>query len=263
MQSQPRQTLLTECDPSPVRIFNPAGTSPFMLLGDHAGNLVPTRLGSLGLTEGDMRRHIAWDLGVAELGERLAAALDATFISQRYSRLVIDCNRDPAADDAMPDVSDGTMIAANLALSADDRVARIQALFAPYHAAIAAELTSRLARERETLLISLHSFTPRLRGEARPWQIGILYGGGDVRFARALLEALAQRGDLVVGDNQPYAMDGVDYTIPRHAFPPNLPYAETEIRQDMLSASDRIDQWVEDLASALNAARDAIVSAAS
>ena len=243
MNSQLSQTLLGPADPPPVRIVNPRGPSPFLLVGDHAGNAVPAALGSLGLTEMDLTRHIAWDIGIAGLGERLAAALDSVFVFQPYSRLVIDCNRDPDALDAIPAQSDGTKVPANYALSSDDRTERVKAIHAPYQAAIAAELARRDAASQNTILVSLHSFTPALGGMTRPWQIGILYSGGDKRFALSTLWRLRAEGDLIVGDNQPYAMDAIDHTVPLHAFDAERPYVEIEIRQDLLATPKDQAAW--------------------
>src|ERR1700710_2086103 len=169
MNRHESQMLLSADDPPPVSVTNASGTSPFLLIGDHAGNRVPAILGSLGLPEREMSRHIAWDIGIAGLGERLSAALDATFIQQAYSRLVIDCNRDPQAADAIPAASDGTAIPGNRDLSRADRAARMAAIHAPYQAAIAAELARRDAAGSAAVLVSLHSFTPIMGGVARPW----------------------------------------------------------------------------------------------
>lgn len=235
--------LLTEDEPSPVRCVNPAGRSSFLLLGDHAGNRIPQRLGTLGLDVAERERHIAWDIGVAALGERLADALDAVFLGQTYSRLVIDCNRVPAAPDAMPAVSDGTTVPGNADLDDRARAARVAAIHAPYQAAIAAELARRDAAGLATILVALHSFTPRMRQVDRPWQIGILHDGGDAGFAHACLAALREDRRLTVGDNEPYTMDGTDYTIPRHAFAAGRRYVEIEVRQDLMSGAAGIAEW--------------------
>lgn len=243
MNSQSSRMLLSKNDPSPVRILNTRGLSPFLLIGDHAGKAVPRSMGRLGLSNAAIGTHIGWDIGVAGLGERLSATLDAVFICQTYSRLVIDCNRDPHAPDAVPDVSDGTLVPANLGLTAEGRAARIGEIHAPYHDAIANELARRDAAGRETILVSLHSFTPAMHGLFRPWQIGILHAGGNPPFALTLLQLLQTSGDLTVGDNQPYAMDGTDYTVPRHAFGARRRYAEIEIRQDMLATNEQQLSW--------------------
>ncbi len=246
--------LLSEGDPPPVCIINPHGASRFLLIGDHAGNSVPSALGSLGLSESEMTRHIAWDIGIAGLGERLSVALDAVFVSQSYSRLVIDCNRHPEAADAIPAFSDGTTVPANHDLAAADRRARLGAIHAPYHDAITAELARRDAAALETILVSLHSFTPTMQGIARPWQIGVLYSDGQVTFALSMLRLLHACHDLTVGDNQPYAMDATDYTVPRHAFTANRPYVEIEIRQDLLSKPEQQTEWSDRLATQLKVA---------
>ncbi len=195
---------------------------------------MPSRLGTLGLSEPDLGRHIAWDIGVASLGRRLSEQLDATFIAQRFSRLVIDCNRDPARADAMPAVSDGSVIPGNTDLSSDQRAARVAQVFTPYHAAIGAELDARTARGLQTLVVALHSFTPVMAGFVRPWRFGVLHLGGSP-FSNALLARLrADPHTGEVGDNQPYAMDGIDFTVPHHAIGRGLDYAELEVRQDLL-----------------------------
>lgn len=226
----------------------------FLLLGDHAGNAVPEALGTLGLNESALDLHIGLDIGVGDLGAELASRLDAPFIAQRYSRLVVDCNRAPDADDAIAPVSDGIVIAGNVGLAGAARDARHAAIFAPYHAAIARALADRDAAGRETILIALHSFTPSLGGMARPWTIGVLHDAGDTRFASALLAVLRERDGARIGDNAPYRMDGTDYTVPRHAYP-RRPYAEIEIRQDLLATrGDRL-AMADRLAGALQEAR--------
>ena len=240
--------LLTTNEPGPVAIVNPAGAAPFLLIGDHAGNAVPQALGDLGVSSADRARHIGWDIGVRGLGERLAPALDAPFLHQHYSRLVIDCNRDPHRADAIPEKSDGTPIPGNLALSPADREARVAAIHDPYHAAVGAALRP------ETVLVSLHSFTPRLAdGEPRPWQVGILHDRGDKRFSDACLTILRAEAGLTVGDNEPYRMDNTDHTVPRHAYPARR-YVEFEVRQDLLADAAGQAEWAERLARVLTQA---------
>lgn len=253
--------LLRPHEPATVTRLNPSGRSPFLLLGDHAGRAIPEALGDLGLSPADLSRHIAWDIGVRDLGEALSAALDATFIAQTWSRLVIDSNRDPGAPDAMPAVSDGTVIPGNQDLSALDRGRRILEIHDRYHRAIEHEIRARSDRDQTTILVSLHSFTPVMNAFERPWQAGVLYDGGDDRFARAVLYALADFPDLRVGDNEPYRMDTVDYTIPRHAYPAALPYVELEIRQDLLSQPAGIAQWTAILDPCLRQALEAVLPA--
>jgi predicted N-formylglutamate amidohydrolase len=219
----------------PFFVANPAAASPFLLIGDHAGCEIPAALDDLGLPHGEIRRHIGWDIGVADLGVRLAEALDATFVGQRISRLVIDCNRDPARSDAICLASDGTRIPGNAALADAERQARIDEVFVPYHRRIAAELDARVARGRPTLLVALHSFTPVMAGQTRPWRYGVLHLGASA-LSDAVLTALRGRlGEAVVGDNQPYQMDDTDYTVPAHAVARGLDYVEIEARQDLLA----------------------------
>ena len=222
-------------------VENLHGSSPFVLLGDHAGRAIPAGLGNLGVGAADMERHIAWDIGVAGLGSILARQIDAVFVSQRYSRLVIDCNRGPEAAGSIVSVSDGTAIPGNQGLTPQDRDARRREIFQPYQDRIGAILDDRLARRRPTLLLSLHSFTPEMDGQARPWRFGVLHRG-DSPLSRRTLEILRARWGQAVGDNQPYAMDGTDFTIPHHADARGLDYLELEVRQDLIeTAADQAD----------------------
>jgi len=199
----------------------------------------------------DRARHIAIDIGVEGLGQALATRLDAVFVSQAFSRLVIDCNRDPASSEAIPEDVDGTRVPGNIALSAAERAERIAEVHEAYHRAIAAEIGERTARGQPTVLIALHSFTPVLGGAARPWHVGVLHEGGDERFAFALLEALAQDPALIVGDNEPYHLDATDHSVPRHAFAAGLRYAEIEVRQDLITDAAGQQRWADILAAAL------------
>ena len=229
------KTLLAADERSPAIVRNPGASSPFLLLGDHAGRDIPRALGDLGLHAREWDRHIAWDIGVAGLGEILSQMLGATFIRQRYSRLVIDCNREPGRSDAIPEISDGAHIRGNAGLTPDRRRMRFDDIAAPYHARIAEELDTRAARGLPTTLVSLHSFTPQMNAFARPWRFGVLHAE-DSAFSHAMLARLrAEVGADFVGDNQPYRMDEVDFTIPHHCRPRGLDYLELETRQDLVA----------------------------
>jgi predicted N-formylglutamate amidohydrolase len=246
--------LLAPDEPDPVTFTNERGCSVFFLTCDHGGRGFPRRLGRLGLAERDTFRHIAWDIGIVEVGRPLSVALDAALILQTYSRLVIDCNRDPAVPSSIPDVSEDTEIPGNRNLGEADRFARCDAIFLPYHDRIAAALDRRRAESRPTALIALHSFTPVFRGVSRPWHVGVLFNR-DARLARALLDLLRAEGDLVVGENEPYRVtDLTDYTVPVHAEQRGLPYVEIEIRQDLILEPEGQAAWARRLARLLPAA---------
>ncbi len=245
--------MLGQSDPSPVIVTNPGGSSPFLLLGDHAGRLIPRRLGDLGLSPEARLRHIAWDIGVAAVGERLAGLLDASFIRQAYSRLVIDCNRVPGAADSTPEVSDGQSIPGNLGLGAADLAARRDEIYAPYQQGISAALDARDRLGRQTLLVSLHSFTPVFQGHARPWRFGVLHRS-DSGLSSRVLALLQKAFGEAAGDNQPYAMDQIDNTIPLHADARGLDYLELEMRQDLIAEAAGQDKVAAVVASLLREA---------
>jgi predicted N-formylglutamate amidohydrolase len=235
LTADPSPALLAPDEPCPVIEANATGPSPFFLTCDHYGRLVPRVLGDLGVSDSEWQRHIAWDIGIAGVVQRLSKNLDAHLIAQRYSRLVIDCNRPPGVPSSIPIMSEATAIPGNEGLSQADAEARRIALFQPYHDRITQILDQRAGETRPTILLAMHSFTPVYAGVARPWHIGTLYNR-DKRLAAILLRLLHAEGDLVAGDNQPYAAsDTTDYAIPVHAERRGLVHTGIEIRQDLIA----------------------------
>jgi len=244
-------TLLEPNEPPAFRVERPHGRSPCFLTCDHAGARVPRKLRSLGVSAADMGRHIAWDIGAADVAIRLAAALDAFAILQTYSRLVIDCNRRPGIPASIVRISESTRIPGNEIVTVEEAAARDREIFRPYHDRIRTELDTRQAQGRPTILISVHSFTPRFHGNQRPWHAGVLYNR-DARLASELLRRLRADPGLVIGDNEPYSVgDTTDYTIPEHGERRGLPHVGIELRQDLISAEAGQREWAERLARAL------------
>jgi predicted N-formylglutamate amidohydrolase len=237
--------LLGATDVPVFSVDRAAGRSAYVLTCDHAGRAIPQKLAGLHLTADELSTHVASDLGVADLGRRLAARLDACVILHNYSRLVIDANRPPDASDSILTRSERTRIAANEGLTAADARARYEEVFAPYHQRIRAELDAR--RARPSALVALHSFTPVYLDERRPWHVGVLYGR-DARLGRLVLDGLRRDPALVVGDNQPYAVsDATDYTIVVHGEQRRIPHVELEVRQDLLASDAGVATWAERL----------------
>ena len=240
-------SLLQPDEPASVTTLYANATSRILLACDHAGNRVPRVLDNLGISDTERARHIGWDIGAAGVTTALAGLLDATAILQTYSRLVIDCNRRPGHPTSVAPVSDGTRIPGNQGAPPPWLAARIDEVFNPYHAAIAAEIDARLARDAPPIVIAVHSFTPIMAGEARIWQAGVLHNH-DNRLALALLSLLRAEG-LTVGDNEPYALsDDSDYTIPVHAERRGLLNLELEIRQDLIDTPQGQKNWAARLA---------------
>src|ERR1700716_2512634 len=152
--------LLGHEDVPPVHEVNTEGRSPFLLTSGHYGRLIPRRPGDLGLPADELTRHIAWDPGIAGVADALSKHLDAHLIAQRYSRLVIDCNRPPEAASSIPRISEATVIPGNEGLSRDATEARRRGIFDPYHRRIAEVIDRRLRNGIPTVLVSLRSFTP-------------------------------------------------------------------------------------------------------
>jgi predicted N-formylglutamate amidohydrolase len=247
-RSSPMTRLLAADEAAPFTVEGIAGPSPFLLICDHAGRQIPRALGTLGLDERDLSRHIAWDIGARATSSKLAALLGATLIAQTYSRLVIDCNRPVGAPTSIAPRSERTDIPGNRDISAEEADLRAREVFAPYHARIATELDRRERDGRETILVSMHSFTPVFHDVARPWHLGMLYHR-DARVAHALLRMIREEGEWTVGDNEPYSVsDATDYAIPVYGEGRGIAHVEIEIRQDLIADDDGAAAWAERLA---------------
>ncbi len=243
--------LIGPDEPPPFEPINEAGHMPALFVCDHASARLPQALGTLGLDEGELSRHIAIDIGAAALTRALARAFDAPAVLTGYSRLVIDCNREPADHTSIREISEGVVIPGNRRLTPAQRNERIGEVFNPYHAAVAARLAAIEASGASPALLAIHSFTPRFRDIARPWHVGIL-SGRDRRIADPLLAALAADKALTVGDNQPYSgLHFAGYTMDTHAVKRGLPCVMIEVRQDLVSDAAGVGRWAEILRGAL------------
>ncbi|MCB1491023.1 MAG: N-formylglutamate amidohydrolase [Rhodobiaceae bacterium] len=240
--------LLGPDDPAPVEIVNGDSDHPVLLVCEHAGQAVPAALGDLGLPAGEIDRHIGWDIGAEGVTRRMAAILGCPCVIQRYSRLVIDCNRPPEAPDSMPEVSDGTAVPANRGLADRDRMVRVRAIFEPFQRAV----SDGLDHPSRRATFAIHSFTPRMNGVARPWDIGFLYRK-DERTSAALADLTrSARPDLTIGMNQPYDVDDLsDWFVPRQAEPRGIPHSLIEIRNDHIDTAAGQDRWAALLAGIL------------
>ena len=240
------ERLLEPDEPDPVAVQNPNGPSEILLISDHAGRRIPRRLGTLGLGDADLERHIAWDIGIRDVTTQIADKLGATYIYQRYSRLVIDCNRKPGVVQSIARVSDGTEVPGNRDLTAAEERAREVEFLHPYQATIERELDHRRATGRPTVIFAMHSCTPVFGNDPpRPWHIGVI-AHRDWRIGGPLLDLLSAEADLCVGRNKPYEVNmEMDYTIPVHAEGRGLPYVEIEIRQDLIVDAAGQRKWAD------------------
>ncbi len=237
--------------PEPVTVVNEGGRSPVVLICEHASNHIPSRYDGLGLAPADLQRHIAWDIGAADLARRLSALLDAPLFLSGYSRLLIDCNRPPGSATSIPPKSEDTIIPGNQALMPDEIARREAEYFAPFQDRIARFLDARIEAGHPSTILGVHSFTPVFHGRTRIWHAGVLYRNA-TRLGARLLASLRADPALTVGDNEPYriALDE-DYTVPVHGDARGLPAALIEVRQDLLGTAQDVENWARRIAAGL------------
>ncbi|MET0745801.1 MAG: N-formylglutamate amidohydrolase [Microvirga sp.] len=240
----PRAFELHSIETLPVEILPGSLSSGLLILCDHASNAVPAELGDLGLPETEFSRHIAYDIGAADVTRSLARRLGAPAILTRFSRLVIDPNRGRDDPTLVMRLSDGAVVPGNARLSDADIQARVERFYDPYDSAVAAAIDAALAAGVPPAIVTIHSFTPIWRGWPRPWHVGILWDADD-RYARPLLAGLGAEDGLVVGDNEPYDGALAGDTIDRHATRRGLANALIEIRQDLIATKVGAEDWAE------------------
>lgn len=234
------ELLSRQTDPDPVEIVNADSTSPILLICEHAGREIPQKLGSLGLTDEQLAMHIAYDIGTENVARNLAVRFGCTLVLQRYSRLVIDCNRPPDTAQSIPAISDQVEIPGNRDQTRSQNNARTREIFEPFAAACKAHI----AKQNLRYTFSIHSFTPVMNGMARPWDIGFLYRHPKSRGNDLVQLATRLWPSLVIGDNEPYRIeDATDWYIPVCAEKRQIPHSLIEVRNDHLLTDDGCQQW--------------------
>jgi predicted N-formylglutamate amidohydrolase len=238
---------------------NETGRAPYVLLCEHASRLLPGGYARLGLSAAEFDRHVAWDIGAAEIATRVACLLDAPLFLAGYSRLLIDLNRPPGVPSSIPQISEATSIPGNIGLDMTEAERRRELWFAPFHDAVAAHLDARSARP--TAVVGIHTFTPVFHNAARPWHAGVLFGRAE-QFGLELASAIETRCSGGVGRNEPYRVSvDEDYTVPVHGDARGLAAALIEVRQDLVGDVFNIERWSRLLATALVSVTHAVESA--
>tara|TARA_X000000368_G_scaffold81651_1_gene61526 strand:- start:5687 stop:6526 length:840 start_codon:yes stop_codon:yes gene_type:complete len=256
MTAAAQTSLLSDLDPNPVELVNETSKAPVLFLCEHAGRAIPKTLGTLGLNEKALMSHRGWDIGAEALARNLANRLNAPLILQRYSRLVIDGNRPPGSPESILEVSDGVEIEVNKKLSLHEREAREKAIFAPMDQAI----NDAFAASQRVAAFSIHSFSPQLGGQSRPWHAGFLTRRS-ISTAEALIESLkGQRPSLNLAINKPYTVDDEnDWFIPSHAEARGLMHCLIEVRNDQISDEIGVNLWSDLLGTALSECLNGVI----
>jgi predicted N-formylglutamate amidohydrolase len=234
--------LLGKNDGPPYELLNPDGRAALLLVCDHASNTIPQNLGTLGLSEDQLNLHIAIDIGAGAVTRQLSQRFDAPAVLAGYSRLVVDVNRRLEETTAFPDESDGILVPGNIGIDVAERNARIRECYTPYHDAIAAQLDGFNSNGVVPAFIAIHSFTPIMSEEKRPWEIGILWDK-DSRLSDPLIRLLSDEYGLCVGDNLPYSgRHPADFTVDHHAESAGLAHVGIEIRHDLIRDTVGVDR---------------------
>ncbi|RED12326.1 N-formylglutamate amidohydrolase [Pontivivens insulae] len=225
--------------------------SRIVLTCDHASNRIPPDVAPIGLSEADLNRHIAYDVGARGLTLALAKRLGGQAVLNRVSRIVIDPNRGPDDPTLVRRIYDRSVVPGNRHVDAAEVARRMAAHYTPYHNAVREAVDGVLARGEIPVVIAIHSFTPQLANRPpRPWHVGILWDGRDGRVAQPLMQRLRQDG-WCVGDNEPYSGKYEGDSLDRHAMQRGLPNVLIELRNDLIADNDAQATWADHLAAHL------------
>jgi len=219
---------------------------------DHATNHIPPVYQNLGLSDADLSRHIAWDIGAETLTRQFCDTFGAAGLLAGFSRLLIDPNRAVGQAGSIPLISDNTPIPGNQNLSDEDRKIRVDRLYAPYHQALEGALDAAQNRHVDPLIISIHSFTPEMAsGQRRELDIGLLWKA-DVDKARRIKAAIERVHPYHVELNQPYSALTLNYTMDRHVIARGLRHTTLEVRQDLIDTKAKALVMAKHLTKSLN-----------
>jgi predicted N-formylglutamate amidohydrolase len=251
--TQEHLPLIGPGDPPPFSIINESGTARVLLTGDHVSNLFPKAMNNLGLEDWVLERHVAYDIGTRRLLEHLSQQLGAPAVLAGYSRLLVDLNRSLEDPSAIPETSDFIPIPGNRGLNRERKARRVHSFYTPYREAIDDMLYRLRTRDQVPALIAIHSFTPVMSGQRRPWHMGILWDK-DPRIPVPLINRLRARPEgFIIGDNLPYSgKHPADYTIDHHGEAAGLPHVSIEFRQDLIDTDSGAERWASILAEALS-----------
>ncbi len=234
-------------------VINETGSGRVVLVCEHASNHVPAEFDDLGLPSDALESHIAWDPGARAVAMRLSELLDAPLVAARVSRLVYDCNRPPENPGAMPAQSEVYRIPGNRDLTPAQKRDRVERFYHPFRRQVDAVLDARAARGADSVLVTIHSFTPVFNGEPRTVEIGVIHDADD-RLADAILAAGPETARHRLARNEPYdAADGVTHSLAIYGVARALPNAMIEIRNDLLTSAEARMQIADELAAVIGA----------
>ena len=234
------QSMTQTSMPDYFEVINAKGSGPIVLVCEHASNAVPDEFTTPLPDKQNLNEHIAWDPGAKALAQLLSQSFNAPLVCSRVSRLIYDCNRPPESASAIPEKSERFEIPGNQNLDNDERQARINRIYRPFHQTLADVITAKQAAGLEPALVTVHSFTPYYFDQVRKTQIGVLHDS-DSKMADGMLTIAPKVCQLLVERNKPYGPDdGVTHTLIKHGIARSLPNVMLEIKNDLLTTAMEI-----------------------
>ena len=224
----------------------------WVLSCEHASAAVPRAYRGLGVPRLQRLDHIGWDIGARGVQREIARRLGVPAVASRWSRLLIDCNRELNDPSLIVRTSDGVHVPGNERIGRAERARRIALAHAPYHAAVDRMVGRAKRRNADATvqLLALHTFTPVMNGVQRDFDIGVLFDAYP-ELAHRLGRALSALGHRV-RYNEPYSgLAGLIYSARRHGEAHDVAYVELEINNALLRTPAGVTRLGRDVARAL------------
>lgn len=195
---------------------------------EHGGNDVPPEYADWFASRSAQRSlqsHQGYDIGALQAANDFSQATSTPLISSTVTRLLVDLNR------SLDNPSLFSRFVDKATSAPRERI--LEKFYHPYRDRVTSAIEPSIDEGFETVHLSVHSFTPRLAGNWRPIDIGLLFdpaSPGESRLCQSWQEQLQKIAPrLRVLMNQPYAgiEDGLTTSL-RLRFPRDL-YAGIEI----------------------------------
>jgi predicted N-formylglutamate amidohydrolase len=206
-----------------------------LLTCEHGGNRIPPAHAPLFRSaKRVLASHRGWDPGALELARRLSRSLRRPLLAVTWSRLLVEANR----SEHNPRI--WSRYTAPLPRDARERI--LERWWQPHRRAVEAAVAADAKRGRRVVHVAVHSFTPRLRGEVRNADVGLLYDSrraGESRLCRRWAAILSRLDpELRIRFNYPYlgSADGLATGLRRMWRESRYVGVELEINQALVGA---------------------------
>lgn len=205
---------------------------------EHAGNKIPAQWKKrFPLPQKVLESHRGIDIGAKEIFIRLKNELECPSHIYENTRLLIELNRSLHHPNLFSEFSKF--------FSREEKELLIQTLYIPYRTQVEKEFKQAISTSKKPLLhLSIHSFTPVFKGEARNCDFGFLYDPTrpqEKEFCKEMADSLKKNlgSSFKIRMNYPYRGTADGFTTYLRKQLKAKSYIGIEIEVNQALASDK------------------------